>query len=85
MKNANIVIGGYNHTSTAKLWSILTHKIISGSIEIPPLPQNVPEHEFWPLYAHDEDLSVTVNQEYNDQEIAKIETIRSYADKRIYF
>ena len=79
----NYFLGGYHHPSAAKLWSILTHNIISGSHPIPSLPNCVPEHEFWPLYADDDNLSVSENQDKDDSEVANIATIKSYIDKRI--
>lgn len=81
----HLFVGGYNHTATAKLWSILTHEIITGSDEIPPLPQSVPEHEFWPLYALDEDLSVPENNDNYELEAKDIQLIKSYIDVGIYF
>ena len=79
----NYFLGGYHHPSAAKLWSILTHNIISGCHPILPLPNCVPEHEFWPLYADDDNLSVPENQDKDDSEVANIATIKSYIDKRI--
>jgi histone deacetylase 8 len=50
--------GGYNHTSTAKCWSILTQVVISNSGDVPELPKNIPEHVFWPAYSMDDALEV---------------------------
>ena len=50
--------GGYNHTSTAKCWSILSHTIISSDKAIQNLPELIPEHEFWPRYSLSDHLEV---------------------------
>lgn len=79
------MLGGYDHPSTAKLWSVLTHKIIYGCYQVPQLPDVVPEHEFWPLYAHDENLRVSENPQSIEEEIILIEKLKHHVDERIYF
>lgn len=75
--------GGYDHPSTAKLWSILTHTIISGCYEVPRLPDAVPEHEFWPLYAQDENLLISENNHSEEEETVFIDKLKYYVDERI--
>ena len=77
-----ISLGGYDHPSTAKLWTIFTHEIISACNKIPKLPEAVPEHEFWPLYVQDEYLKVTENQQEIKVDIF-IENLKSFVDERI--
>jgi histone deacetylase 8 len=76
-------LGGYHHPSTAKLWSILTHKVISGSHQIPSLPKCIPEHEYWPLYVDDDNLSVLESEEKDDSEASNIVKTKCYIDERI--
>lgn len=82
----SIFLGGYNHPSTAKLWSILTHKIISGCHAITPLPEVVPEHEFWPLYIDDENLKVPECPEYGGDKESHghaLTELKAYIENRI--
>ena len=77
-------LGGYNHPSTAKLWSILTHLIISECHEIISLPESVPEHEFWPLYVDDENLKVSECPQYDSvKESHTITELKTYIESRI--
>lgn len=78
-----MILGGYDHPSTAKLWSVLTHKILSRNFEIPSLPESVPEHEFWPLYFHDENLRVYENNIIDDKELFFIARLKENIDERI--
>lgn len=87
MKNAKFIncfqIGGYHHTSSAKLWAILTHAIISGCHEIPSLDKLVPEHEFWPSYLDDESLQVLESPENDSGETNKIKELKNYIEKTV--
>lgn len=80
----SLLLGGYNHPSSAKLWSILTHKIISGCHTIPPLSKAVPEHEFWPLYVDDDNLMVPECHDYNgEKESHALIELKAYIANRI--
>lgn len=78
-----ILLGGYDHPSTSKLWSILTHEIISGCYDVPKLPDVVPEHDFWPLYVQDENLRVQENPNCEVDEGIYIEKLKSYVNERL--
>ncbi len=54
------LLGGYNHADTAKCWSKLTHSVVlSNSVKsCIPFPSIVPEHEFWPEYANNDEMEV---------------------------
>ncbi|KAH9517090.1 Histone deacetylase 8 [Dermatophagoides farinae] len=62
--------GGYHHTNTAKLWTLITAKVFGQKLN-----PNIPDHEFFLYYGPDYDLSITESmlpnendpQEYNEK------------------
>ncbi|CAH4027703.1 unnamed protein product [Pieris brassicae] len=45
--------GGYNYSNTAKLWASITALVVDVELD-----QNIPEHDYWPLYGPDYILSI---------------------------
>nr|XP_027197933.1 histone deacetylase 8-like isoform X1 [Dermatophagoides pteronyssinus] len=55
--------GGYNYTNTAKLWTLITAKVLNQQLD-----SNIPDHNFFLYYGPDYDLSITESMLPNEND-----------------